>query len=435
MASSSLPSSPISASDVSTVSPVWGRLSDLVIERAEGCYVFTRDGERYLDFTSGIGVTNTGHCHPVVVKAIQEQAAKVMHAQVNCYFHTGLLALCDALNEVTAPELNSFFLANSGAEAVEASVKLARHATKRPNIIVFQGSFHGRTAQTMAMTTAKTVYRQNYQPLPAGVIVAPFPFAHYQRNDENTASIQALEQLELLLMTQSAPEETAAMIIEPVLGEGGYIPVPFAFMQGLRALCDKHGILLIADEVQSGFGRTGKFFAYEHAGVTPDILVMAKGMGSGFPISGIAASRELMQAWQVGTHGGTYGGNAMACAAAHATLRVLKDEQLIENAAARGEQLMAGLRALQTRYPVMSDVRGLGLMVGCEFRHPDTFKPDPHRSKTVMRLAKENGHLLLLSCGMYGNAIRWIPPLTVTKEHIEEGLRIFEDALHSSDGA
>ncbi|MCB0165934.1 MAG: aspartate aminotransferase family protein [Anaerolineae bacterium] len=418
--------------DLSHISPVWGRITNLIVDRGEGSYVYSSDGQQFLDFTSGIGVTNTGHSHPTVVKAIQEQAAKIMHAQVNCYFHEPLIRVTERLNEVTPPHLDTFFLSNSGAEAVEGSVKLARHYTGRPNIIVFQGSFHGRTAQTMAMTTAKTVYRLDYQPLPAGVFVAPFPYGYrYGMNDEQVSRF-ALQELDQLLHGQTAPQETAAMIIEPVLGEGGYIPAPKQFMQGLRRIGDEHGILLIADEVQSGFGRTGKFFAHEHAGVKADIMVMAKGMGSGFPISGIASTQEIMSKWQTGTHGGTYGGNAMGCAAVEATIKVIQDEGLVENAAIRGQQLMDGLTELQGRYPVLGDVRGLGLMVGCEFTDPDTKQPAPAVTKAVLSHAFEEGHLLLLSCGTYANTIRWIPPLVVTESQINEGLEKFERALAAS---
>lgn len=415
--------------DLSHISPVWGRITNLVVERGEGSYVYTTDGQKYLDFTSGIGVTNTGHSHPAVVKAVQEQVAKIMHAQVNCYFHEPLIRLSHALNEVTPDNLDTFFFSNSGAEAVEGAVKLARHATGRTNIIVFQGSFHGRTAQTMAMTTAKTVYRVNYQPLPGGVFVAPFPYAYrYGMNDEQVSEY-ALRELDMILHTQSAPQETAAMVIEPVLGEGGYVPAPPQFLQGLRRVCSEHGILLIIDEVQSGFGRTGKFFAHQHAGIQADIMVMAKGMASGFPISGIAASRELMSKWQTGTHGGTYGGNAMGCAAAEATIKVIKEEGLVENAAARGQQLMDGLAEIQSRFPVLGDVRGLGLMVGCEFSNPNTGQPEADLTKKIAANALEQGNLILLTCGMYANVIRWIPPLTVTEAQIDQALTTFEKAV------
>jgi 4-aminobutyrate aminotransferase len=233
----------------------------------------------------------------------------------------------------------------------------------------------------------------------------------------------------MILHTQSAPQETAAMVIEPVLGEGGYVPAPPQFLQGLRRVCDAHGILLIMDEVQSGFGRTGKFFGHEHARIKADIMVMAKGLASGFPISAIAASREIMSKWQVGTHGGTYGGNVMGCAAAEATIKVIQEEGLVENAAARGRQLMDGLAEIQSRFPALGDVRGLGLMVGCEFTNPDTGQPDDALTKQVAKHALEDGHLLLLTCGMYGNVIRWIPPLVASEAQINEGLEKFEKAV------
>lgn len=415
--------------DLSHISPVWSRVTNLMVERGQGCYVYTTAGDQYLDFTSGIGVTNTGHSHPAVVKAIQDQAAKMIHAQINCYFHPPLVRLSHALAEITPPHLDTFFFSNSGAEAIEGAVKLARHSTGRTNIIVFQGGFHGRTAQTMAMTTAKTVYRVDYQPLPGGIFVAPFPYAYRYRMTAEQVSEFALRELDMLLHTQSAPQETAAMVIEPVLGEGGYVPAPPQFLQGLRRVCDEHGILLVADEVQSGFGRTGKMFAHEHAGIKADIMVMAKGLGSGFPISAIAASREIMSKWQVGTHGGTYGGNVMGCAAAEATIKVIKEEGLVENAAARGQQLMDGLAEIQSRFPALGDVRGLGLMVGCEFTNPDTGQPNDALTKKVVGHALNEGRLLLLTCGMYGNTIRWIPPLVVTAAQINEALEKFERAV------
>jgi 4-aminobutyrate aminotransferase len=412
--------------DTQHISPVWSRVTNILVERGEGAYLYDVDGERYLDFTCGIGVTNTGHCHPRVVQAAREQVGKMIHAQVNIIYHQPLLRLAEALREVVPPSLDTFFFSNSGAEAVEGAVKLARHATGRPNVIVFQGSFHGRTNQTMAMTTSKTIYRQHYQPLAAGVFVAPFPYAYRYGWEPEEASRWCLRELRHLLATQTAPSETAAIIVEPVLGEGGYVVPPASFLHGLREICDEHGILLIADEVQSGFGRTGKFFAVEHFDITPDIMTMAKGLASGFPLSGVAAPRALMDKWLVGTHGGTYGGNAVACAAAEATVRVLQDG-LVENAAAMGEVLMDGLREVQGRYPVIGDVRGLGLMVGCEFTDFDG-APATDLVKEVLACCLDD-RLLLLNCGTYSNVIRWIPPLIVNREQLEHALAIFEGAL------
>jgi len=415
---------------IDLLSPVWTHMTQVQPARAEGIYLYDAAGARYTDFTSGIGVINTGHCHPRIVKAIQDQAANLIFGQMNIVIPPTALALAERLNEVTPASIDQFFFSNSGAEAVEASVKLARMATKRKNVIVMQGSFHGRTHQAMAMTTSKYVYRYNYQPLPGAIFVAPFPYSYYFGwNDEETTAF-CLRQLDQLLHSQSAPDETAAIIIEPVLGEGGYVPAPAGYLQALRALCDEHGILLIADEVQTGFGRTGKFFAMDHAGVVPDILVMAKGLGSGMPISAIGARAELMAHWKAGTHGGTYGGgNAVAAAAAAETIDVIRDEKLAANAAAMGARLTQGLRELQAEHPLIGDVRGLGLMVGVEFTAGG--KPAAEvASKVQQECIKRN--LLLLTCGTYGNVIRWIPPLVVNGDQIDAALGVFNEALNAA---
>lgn len=419
----------MSTDSLSLLSPVWSHLTTLQPERGEGIYLYEADGTRYTDFTSGIGVTNTGHCHPRVVKAIQDQAAKLIQGQINIVISPSTVKLAETLKTVTPPEIDCFFFSNSGAEATEGAVKLARQATKRTNIITFQGSFHGRTAQTMAMTNSKTVYRASYQPLPSGVFVAPFPYAYHYGWDEDTAVDFCLRELDLIMKTQSAPEETAAIVIEPELGEGGYVPAPARFMQALRELCTKYGIMLIADEVQTGFGRTGKFWGFQHSGITPDIIIMAKGLGSGFPISGIASSQAIMSKWTPGSHGGTYGGGALATATAAATVETIRDEKLSENAAAMGERLSDGLVELQGRYPVIGDVRGFGLMVGTEFT--SNGQPDKNIVKAVQKACIDR-KLLLLTCGSYENVIRWIPPLVVNEQQIDEALTIFEDALQSS---
>ncbi|MBM4460557.1 MAG: aminotransferase class III-fold pyridoxal phosphate-dependent enzyme [Chloroflexi bacterium] len=408
------------------LSPVWTRLSNILVDHGEGAYLYDVAGRRYLDFTCGIAVTNTGHCHPKVVSAIQTQAGRLLHGQINIVYHQPALDLVAELLPVTPTGLDSFFFSNSGAEAIEAAVKLAKQATGRPNIIVFNGSFHGRTHLTMAMTTSKTIYRVRYQPLVPGIFVAPYPYAYYYGLDPDAATDFCTRELKRLLKSQTAPEETACMVVEPVLGEGGYVAPPPRFLAELRRMCDETGILLVADEIQTGFGRTGRFFAVEHAGVTPDILVMAKGIASGLPLSCVATRRELAARWQTGSHGGTYGCNAVACAAAAATLRVIKEEGLVENAAARGNQLMAGLHRLQADFPVIGDVRGLGLMVGVEFTRDG--QPDTVACKAVVKACQEDG-LLLLTCGTYDNVVRWIPPLIVTPEQIAEGLRIFAAAL------
>jgi 4-aminobutyrate aminotransferase len=409
------------------MSPVWTRIFSIQAERAEGCYIYATDGTTYLDFTCGIGVTNTGHCHPKVVEAIRQQAGLFIHAQVNLVVHKPILQLIEELKKIVHPSIDGFFFSNSGAEALEGAVKLARAATGRPNVIVFQGSFHGRTSATMAMTTSKTIYRAGYQPLPAGFFVAPFPYAFRYGWDAETTSQWCLEELDFLLNSQTAPSETAAILIEPFLGEGGYVVPPTSFLKGLREVCDKHGIMLIFDEVQTGFGRTGKWFAQEHFGVVPDIMTVAKGIASGLPLSGVFARLDLMKKWTLGSHGGTFGGNVVACAAGVATIHAMWDEDMIGNAARRGVQLASGLRKLQEEYPVIGDVRGLGLMVATEFRTPEN-KPDKNTAKAIIHAAQER-NLLLLSCGTYDNSIRWIPPLVVTEKQINDALGIFAEAL------
>ena len=410
------------------MSPVWGRIFNFVAERAEGSYIYTDDGRKLLDFTCGIGVTNTGHCHPKVVAAIREQAGNFIHAQANIVIHKPMLQLIEELRQIAPPSIDGFFFSNSGAEALEGAVKLARSATGKQNIIVFSGSFHGRTAGTMALTTSKTIYRAGFGPLPSGVFVAPFPYAFRLGMSEEQASQYALGELEHLLASQTAPKETAAILIESVMGEGGYIVPPTSFMKGLREICDKHGILLIFDEVQSGFGRTGKWFALEHFGVVPDIITAAKGLASGMPLSGVFSRLDLMKKWETGSHGGTYGGNAVACAAGVASIQAMREENMLENATERGTQLMTGLRKLQEEYPQIGDVRGKGLMIGTEFlmdNRPQNAKP---LVKEILHAAEER-NLLLLSCGTYDNTIRWIPPLNVTAGQINDGLQAFEGAL------
>ena len=410
------------------MTPAWSRIFNFVADHAEGAYIYTDDGKKLLDFTSGIGVTNTGHCHPKVVEAIREQAGLFLHAQANIVIHKPMLQMIEELRKIVPPSIDSFYFANSGAEALENAVKIAKAATGRQNIIVFNGSFHGRTHATMALTTSKTSYRTGFGPLPAGIFVTPFPYAFRLGMSEEKASAYALDQLEYLLVSQTAPKDTAAILIESVLGEGGYVVPPASFMKGLREICDKHGIMLIFDEVQSGFGRTGKWFALEHFGVVPDIITAAKGLASGMPLSGVFSRTDIMKKLDVGSIGGTYGGNAVACAAGVATIKAMRDEKMLENAAERGIQLMTGLRKLQEEYPQIGDVRGLGLMVGTEFIVDNSqAKAKPMVKQIIQSAEKQN--LLLLSCGTYDNIIRWIPPLNVTSEQINDGLKIFGEAL------
>ena len=419
--------------NVSTAIP---HLMDKIMVRGEGSYIWDQDGRRYLDFTSGIGVTNTGHCHPRVVAAIRQQAGLFLHAQQNVAHHEPMLRLIKALREVLPPNLDTFFFANSGAEAVEASVKFARQFTNKTNIIAFQGAFHGRTAGAMSLTASKTIYRSGYQPLMPGVFFAPYAYcyrcpkaeANPQQYGFDRDCNWAIEQVRFLLKSQTSPEETAAILVEPVIGEGGYIVPPQRFIQGLRQLCNEHNLLLIMDEIQSGFGRTGRFFAFEHFNIVPDILIVSKALASGMPLSSVVTRRELMNRTKAGSHGGTFGGNAIACAAAEATVQVLREERLVENADRLGQILLLRLKAIQERHPSIGDIRGLGLMVGVEFVIPNSRTPDADKTKKVQKACLEEG-LVLLTCGTYDNIIRWIPPLIIKDKELEEALNIFNKVM------
>lgn len=413
------------------VSPVWNRYTDIIIDHAKGAFVYDVSGREYMDFTSGIGVTSTGHCHPKVVAAIQEQAGKLLHGQANIYFHRPLLDLIETMRPLMPAGLDSFYFTNSGAECLEGAVKLAKHATGRTNVIVFNGGFHGRTHLTMTMSTSKVTLRKHYQPLVSGVFVAPYPYSYYYGWDDETTTKFCLRELKKMFKGQTVPDETACIVIEPVLGEGGYVVPPSRFLQELRDICSETGILLVADEVQSGMGRTGKWFAVEHHGILPDIMTVAKGIASGMPLSGVITRAEIGAKWMPGSHGGTYGSNAVACASARATLNVIKEEKLVENAAARGEQLRGCLKELQARYPVMGDVRGIGLMDAVEFTRAG--QPDAQTTKAVIAACLERG-LILLSCGPFDNVIRWIPPLVVSEAEINQAVDIFAQALQQVAG-
>ena len=410
---------------MTALSPLLKQATPVTIDHALGSEVFDVDGNRHLDFTSGIGVVSTGHCHPKVVAAAQEQVGKLIHGQYTTVMHQPLLALVDKLQGVLPAHLDSLFFANSGSEALEASLRLSRQATGRPNVIVFHGGFHGRTVATATMTTSGTRFSAGFSPLMGGVHVAPFPTAYRYGWSEEEATAFALKELDYILATLTSPQETAAFIVEPVLGEGGYIPGNTAFFQGLRERADKHGILLVMDEVQTGFGRTGKMFGHQHFDVQPDIITLAKGIASGFPISGIAASEELMSKAWPGSQGGTYGGNAVACAAAVATLEVIEEEGLVANSAERGTQLLEGVKAAAV--DGIGDVRGLGLLVGSEFTAADG-TPDTARAQAAQQLAAKKG-LLLLTCGAHMNVVRMIPPLVVTAEQVDEALDIWGKVL------
>ncbi|MCM3848434.1 MULTISPECIES: aspartate aminotransferase family protein [Pseudonocardia] len=413
------------------LSPLLKQATPVQAARGEGVYLYDTDGRRHLDFTAGIGVTSTGHCHPTVVAAAQEQVATLIHGQYTTVMHQPLLTLVERMGDVLPEGIDSVFFTNSGSEAVEASVRLARQATGRQLIVAFDGGFHGRTMGAAALTTSGAKIRAGIAPMMGGVAFAPFPYAYRYGWSEEQAVAFALSELDRQLASTAPASDVAAFIVEPVLGEGGYVPTPPAFLHGLRERADRHGILLIADEVQTGYGRTGKFWGHQHAeGLTPDIIVTAKGLASGFPLSAIAAPKALMEKAWPGSQGGTYGGNAVACAAALATLEVVQGEGLVENARVQGEKLLAGVRDAAQGIAAIGDVRGRGLMVGIEFVDADG-KPDGATAAKVHAAAAAQG-LLLLTCGVYGNVVRMIPALVVTAEQVDEALALWTKALNDA---
>jgi 4-aminobutyrate aminotransferase len=406
-----------------------GRYTPVMADHARGLFVWDVNGKRYADYTSGIGVVNTGHCHPRVVEAIQEQAAKIIHAQANILVHEPVLKASRALTATLPANLNQVFWTNSGAEATEGALKLAKIATGRPAIIAFRGAFHGRTHAAMSVTSSRVKVRGHYEPLLPSVYFAPYPYLYrspYSGSPEEQ-DLKYFAELEGMFDQLVMPDDVAAILIETIAGEGGYMVPTARWLRLVRELCDKHGIMLILDEVQTGMGRTGKMWAFEHFGVVPDIMTVAKGVASGMPVAAVVSDKAIMDKWAPGSHGGTYGGNAVGTAAAYATLQVMADEDLPGNAARLGEILLQGLREIQGDYPVIGDVRGLGLMVATEFVHPDG-SPNPEAVKTVLAKAMEED-ILLITCGTYDQAVRIIPPLIVTQDDIRSFLAMYRRAV------
>ncbi|CBQ70445.1 probable 4-aminobutyrate aminotransferase [Sporisorium reilianum SRZ2] len=427
-----------------------GRLTKHVFEDGKGSWITTDKGVKLLDMTSGIGVCNLGHCHPKVTEAAAKQCGKITHAQVNIGFSATQIELIQKLLPILPhASLDTVFFWNSGAEAVEAAVKLARAATKKQNIIVMQGSYHGRTAATAALTRSKTIYGEGHGPLMPGVFATSFPFySHFGLpvdTDVEELVRQSLHQVRLTLQQQTAPSDTAAILIEPVIGEGGYVPAPASFLHGLRQICDDHGLLLICDEVQSGFGRTGTMFAVEQSGVRPDVLIFAKGIANGFPLSGIASTNELMSRQKPGSMGGTYAGNAVSCAAASAVIQAFKDENVLDNVAKRSDQLVSFLTLLKresTYGRLIEDVRGRGLMIGVQFADAPTNAGSQNAaaaagggakaqmaSKIVAECLKRN--MLLLSTSVF-DVLRFIPPLTISEGEMAQACAIFKEAFEAA---
>ncbi len=418
--------------DSHVLAPVAGRVYPFVMDRGKGCDVWDVDGNHYLDFNAGIAVVATGHSHPRVVRAIQEQAGKFIHMAGTDFYNEQQVKVGEKLT-ASMPDAHEWrvFLGNSGTEVVEASIKLARYATGRQGVIAFFGAFHGRSYGSLSLTASKPRQRMGYFPLLPGVEHAYYPNAFRPPLGSNPARVvdTCLSYIEhTLFETVLPPNEVACIVAETIQGEGGYVVPPDDFFPRLRELCDKHGILLVLDEVQSGIGRTGKFWAFDHTGIVPDIVASAKGLGSGMPIGACIARKDLTDNWLPGAHGNTYGGNALACAAAYETI-CLVEEELMDNAAEVGAYLIDQLKEIAGRSPHIGDVRGRGLMIGVEFvKDRATNEPDHAGSDAVMLEAFRRG-LLVLTCGK--STIRLCPPLVVTRDEVDRAMDIFESAIES----
>ena len=424
---------PLIKRDSSVISPSYPRANPFVIDHGKGTEVWDVDGNRFLDFAAGIAVVSTGHSHPKVVKAIQEQAEKFIHISSD-FYHTKWIELGEKLDEI-APfeEAAVSFMTNSGTEAVEAAIKLARYNTGRANFIAFTGAFHGRTIGAVTMTASKSAYHRGFYPLMNGVLHAPFPNTYrpvLERRKGEDYGQTVVRYIEEEIIGHILPgDEIAGILVETIQGEGGYIVPPDGFFPALRELCDKYGILLITDEVQSGMGRTGKWWAIEHFDVEPDIVTAAKGIASGMPLGATIARRSVMT-WKKGTHGNTYGGNPLACAASLATIELI-EEAYMNNAAEMGQYALDALAEIQSRHPSIGDVRGKGLMLGIEFvMNKETKEPGEKLRDRIADLAFERG-LITLGCGK--SVIRVSPPLSISKSEMDEGLKLFEEAVSTAE--
>jgi 4-aminobutyrate aminotransferase len=400
----------------------------IAIERGLGCRITDVEGKEYLDCASGLGALNIGHNHPRVMAAVSRQLTRFGHTG-GIYFNETTVAAAELLTSITPPGLDSLFFSNSGAEAVEGAIKLARYVTGRQGLIAFEGAFHGRTLGALSLTSSSARYRERYTPLLPSVYHAPYPDClHCPFGCRDTGcNLGCLGYLEEMLRRYVSPQEVAAIIIEPVLGEGGFVPAPAEFLNGLRRLCDEHGILLIFDEVQSGMGRCGDWFAAQVYGITPDILTVAKGVASGFPLSAVVSRSDLMDQWPAWAHGTTFGGNPVSCAAAIATIEVIRDEGLLARCRKLGGAAMDRLRAFQEHHPLVGDVRGRGLMIGVELVGPDG-KPDGAACGEVLEGCLQQG-LIVINCGRERNIIRLIPPLTISDEEMGQALDILERSI------
>lgn len=410
--------------------PAYHFYHPLVIEQGVGCRISDLEGKSYLDCAAGLAVLNIGHNHPRVMERVAAQLQRFCHTG-GVYHNAATVEAAELLTSITPPGLDMLFFSNSGAEAVDGALKLARYVTGRQGIIAFGGAFHGRTLGAISVTSSAARYRERYQPLLPGVYHAPYPFCYRCPFGccATDCTVACLGYMEDMLRRYVTPREVAAIIFEPILGEGGYSPAPAAFLVGLRRLCDEYGILLIFDEVQSGMGRSGDWFAAQRYGVTPDILTVAKGIASGFPLSAVVSRGELMKQWPTWAHGTTFGGNPVACAAAIATIETIRDEGLLSRCRESGEKVLARLRAMQEGNPLIGDVRGMGLMIGVELVKPDG-TPDGAGCERLQECCLERG-LIIINCGQERNVVRFIPPLNISDTELDEALEIFAAALES----
>ena len=415
------------------LSPVMARYFERSWSHGQGHRLYDADGKAYLDFATGIATSILGHRHPRVTAAIHAQVDKLVHVTNGLGYIEPVSRLAEKLAGTLPDGLDSVFFGNSGAEAIEGALKLARRTSGRPAIVAFEGGFHGRTFGALSATSSNLNYRVGHEPLLPGVHLVPYPHAYRDHEgDEGSATEAALAALDRLFDEVVAPSTVAALLIEPELGEGGYIPAPVEYLRGLRERCDRHGILFISDEVQTGYGRTGRMWGFEHAEIEPDVVCAAKGIANGLPLGAIVARRELQEKWGKGAHGSTFGGNPVACAAGVAVLDTIHEEDLVRNAAERGAQLVAGLQVLASRDDRIGDVRGRGLMLGVELvTDRATREPDGARADGTIARCADAG-LLLLTCGQDHNTIRWLAPLDVTADEIDEGLEIFAQVLATS---
>lgn len=400
--------------------------TDVIVERAEGLWVYDAAGNRWADFACGTAVTNLGHNHPAVVAAAHRQLDRVMHS--GCVFrYDTLVEAAERLRQITPDTIEKFGFANSGAEAVEAAVKLAKRTTGRQGVVTFRGAFHGRTMGSVSYTTSNAKYRDGYHPILGSVFVAPFPHPYRWGVDEATAVSQSLDELRLMFKHEVNPHNIAAFLVEPVQGEGGYYPAPASFLEALRNLCDEHGIKLIFDEVQTGFGRTGEWFASDHYRVKPDIIALGKGIANGLPLSAWGASAEMIDNFPVGSHGTTFGGNPVACAAAVAVIDTMGG--LLPHARELSAHAFERLEKLKTEHPTIGDVRGLGLMIGIELvKNPETREPDSAAFAHLHRYCIER-EAIIIECGPDGNVVRFIPPLVTTMDELDWAIDLMDAAL------